>query len=392
MNTFGDLYNLNNHKVKIFDKEGIKALSNDQSKIMAIEEKDFSEIWIDEIEAKSEEIANKIISKFLSVKNLKDKVDWNDFEYVSRDIENIKRIGVIDGGNNTIESVGIVIYMVRATGIIFEEGKKPKYFRNLTIDTLIPFTKVRDRVRLIRDTHEIELARTLVEEKVDILIIDGSLFGLAARPPPGTQIEYKKKPDRSWFQDYIRFMNSLYNLLDTAEQAESYSSSEPPIILGLSKDSRAQHFLNRLNLMSDYQELTDSSFFWLVSEGKPGFVNPQVFDLTKFRMWLPEEVEHLWEKYQVMYSSYAILRNRAQPLRVDFPTWNKGREEELFSFLLEYADDDGYIFPMHFPHRESKVQDILMEKTYNAISAKILSRDEEVFQACFRKSRRERIG
>jgi hypothetical protein len=277
----------------------------------------------------------------------------------------------VDGGEGIIELLGASIYFIKASALFLENkpGSGESFIRDLDIDLIDYDDYTKERVDLLRDCMEFDVALECVEKlRPDYLFLDGSLHVKARKKPINCAEDslYRKK---------------LARLLRACKKNQVN-------LVGVSEDSRSKllagHLSGKYNIKFP-KFMTDSSILRLVAGNKPfktiEFTPQSKFEAEAFAG------EDLAARFPTLYLQ---VNEFANPLRVDAADWNKSMDETV-SIILELSKGSryyGYPIPLYLAHMDARINPKHAEWTANQISAHIRKKDSNLHDSVLRKNRR----
>ncbi len=303
----------------------------------------------------------------------------------------IKRLGAVDGGNQTQSFSGTTIVAAKAAGAIFELNRLPEWCNRANVGYISLPRNVQGYVALIRDICEISVAIELLSKNPHVQLLDGSLAGYAGVVIPSSILPYllkaKGKSDNPRYEYIARFKEYIY-LFD---RLLKIARKDSILLLGISKDSRARHLV-RQNELSD--ALTDVVVVRAVSKGRTGYTPP-----VPAAYFLSSQVGQYFEQEKLLdgdygnfLTSYFVLEKYRQPFRVDFPVWQEHRFDEIVKLMIGFADGEGFISPPHLVHNRARFDVKTMGATIAKFLRTVLEKDPELYDLYLRQQRRDQFG
>ncbi|MHA1144556.1 MAG: DNA double-strand break repair nuclease NurA [Candidatus Helarchaeota archaeon] len=350
----------------------------------------FDFVYDEGLMEKAKKEAKKIIenyTKFLeNVKNM--KFEYNPIECE----EKFRKIAALDGGEGLENLFASSIIVTRAGGAVFEPSKRiqPVKLYDMFISSLT--ADVDKFSNLLRDIAEFKLADQLLDYKPEILIMDGSLVGYYNRGLPLQVLGYLNVPtDEKPILEYIEQYKNYAKLFDKILKR---CRKENIIIMGVSKDSRVRYLVNKYKLD---KTLTDYGLIQLKMK-KSGYTPPIQATPRKMGMIRRDAIQEFFLKEGLFEEdlaefqiSYFKLKDRTRPVRVDFPTWQEDRFDEIVSVMKTYHDDQGFLLTAHLVHNWAVMNDEIKTNVINVIKSEILESDPMIYEAIFSDQRRMNI-
>jgi NurA-like 5'-3' nuclease len=191
-----------------------------------------------------------------------------------------------------------------------------------------------------------------------------------------------------FFSLYQKFIRAAYNLITKCILSDI-------ILVGVSKDSRADILIK--SLYSDSKKrppINDVSLINVISGGKAGFTKPIEFSpkISPVRQKVWKAANVFQEKeLQSFYLSYFVLKEGAQPIRVDSLLPQKKRLKEIQEAMVTYHDGNGFITPAYLTHKKAHMSADYGARIVNLVAEKIFQESPEVYKAFLSKRRRDVI-
>ncbi len=327
------------------------------------------------------------------VKELK-KIEYPFFDLPKQ--INPRKIAALDGGGFSEDFVGLAIIPSRAAGAIFEQNKDPIWIEEDDVEILTMDDDPRNFGSLFRDLLEVNVALKLAEMKPEILFLDGSITNFAYKGIPHSLIFYLEDLDSIDEGSYIEKFFSLYQkFIRAAYKLITKCILDDIVLVGVSKDSRANILIKHLHKDSKKQPpINDVSLINIISKGKSGFTKPIKFapkiSPTRQKVWKAANVFQE-DELQSFYLSYFILKDGAQPIRVDSLLPQKNRLKEIQEAMVTYHDGNGFITPAYLTHKKAHMSQDYGSRIVNLVVEKIFHESPEVYQAFLAKRRRDVI-
>jgi hypothetical protein len=275
----------------------------------------------------------------------------------------------VDGGEGLRELLGVGAYFIRASGLVLscDSGNGELFVRELDMNLMDYDDHIKERVELLRDGMEYDVALRCVEEhKPGILFMDGSLY-VKARRKPLNCLEYE-------------FYRKKYNrLLKTCKK-------EGVRLVGVSEDSKSRLFMHHLS--GEYKvkfpkHMTDSTILRILSKG--GSYRTQEF--TPPTGLETGEPDGLGAGFPTAYLQPAETAN---PLRVDVPAWETDFNGilSLIAGLCRGSGHYGYPIPLYLAHMDAHIPPSQMDWTVRQLVSYISKHDARLASTVLKPTRR----
>lgn len=278
----------------------------------------------------------------------------------------------VDGGEGIIELLGANIYFIRASGLLLEgsgQAKKEMFIRDLDMGLIDYDDHTKERVELLRDCMEFDVALKCVEQhKPEYLFLDGSMYVKARKKP------IKCPEDPVYRKKFVR-------LLKTCKKNSVN-------VVGVSEDSHSKLLSSHLSSKYNIQLprfMTDSSILRLIT-GNTEFKTMTFTPQSKF-----EADDRITEEIVVSFPTvYMQVSGLANPLRVDIADWNRPIEEAitLIISLSRGSRYYGYPIPLYLVHMDARIKPRHAEWAANQLATHIQKKDPSIYDAVLRKNRR----
>lgn len=303
-------------------------------------------------------------------------------------VKKIRKIAALDGGERLKNLVASSVIIVRGGGGVFE--KNEKIIKRVMHDIFIT-SRIQDLERfsnLIRDILEFKIALILLEDDPEVLVMDGSLVGYVTHGLPNEVAGHltkpsSEKPIQEYVEKYVEYLTLYNKLLKTCKEKKV-------LLLGVSKDSRAQYLVDEFHLN---RVLTDYALLKLKMK-KPCVTEPIVAGYKLQNETIQDfalKNDYLAEDLASFYICYFKLKHNSIPIRVDFPVWNHGRFQEIMQFMETYHDEKGFLMTAHLVHNWAVMKETIVNSAVNAIREEVLKLDPYIYDAIFVPQRREEI-
>ena len=265
----------------------------------------------------------------------------------------------IDGGEGFRELSGAGFYMVRATGLVMTENMGEKFLRDLDLGLISYDDNTKDRVELLREAMELEVAiKSIKEYKPDYVFLDGSLYVKASRKP----IECEE------YSVYVRNFQRLITLVQ----------KEGVRLVGVSEDSKSRllkQYLNQKYSVTFPDFFTDPTILNIISE-------KDKYSTVKLTP----------KKGGVGYTTaYLKVHKLANPLRIDSLDGEQELDKtlSLIEKLSKGSKHYGYPVPLFLAHLDAKINAKHTEWSSKRLSHYALREFPELAQAILGKTRRD---
>lgn len=278
----------------------------------------------------------------------------------------------VDGGEGIIELLGASLYFIRASGLLLEDvedKKKETFIRDLNMGLIDYDDYTKERVELLRDCMEFDVALKCVEQhKPEYLFLDGSLYVKARKKP------IKCVEDSIYRKKFVRLLKAC--------------KENKVNVVGVSEDSRSKLLANYLSTKYNIKLpkfMTDSSTLRLLA-GNKKFRTTEFTPKSKFEA----DAKVSGKMVASFPTVYLQVSEFANPLRVDIADWNKPIEEAI-SLIIELSKGSryyGYPIPLYLVHMDAKINPKHAEWAANQLSMHIQKKDPGLYDAVLRKNRR----
>ncbi|HUT80506.1 MAG TPA: DNA double-strand break repair nuclease NurA [Candidatus Bathyarchaeia archaeon] len=312
------------------------------------------------------------------------------------DIVKPKKIAAIDGGGFSEDLVGVTIVPSRAAGAIFEQNENPIWIEKEDLEILTIEEDPKNFGALLRDLLEVEVACDLISYNPVAIFLDGSITNFAYKGIPlsihhtlreGKEID-ESIPGYRFYQLFLKFIRSAYKLITECIKRDI-------LLIGVSKDSRTDILVKHLFAnKKNKPAISDTTFVKIKAGNRRCFTKP-----IEFTPELREERKKIWAAANVFtevelrkfYLSYFVLKEGAQPIRVDSLLPQKHRLSEIQELLSTYHDGNGFITPAYLTHNRAHMTNDYGERIINILAEKVLDDSPEIYQAFLSKRRRDII-
>lgn len=349
----------------------------------------------------SKEFESKIVAKAKKArKQLSDifkKIKEIDYEFYNLPTTiKPRKIAALDGGGFSEDFVGITVTPARAAGAIFEQNKDPIWIEETDVEILTIDDDPKNFGALFRDLLEVKVAQKLIEKKPEVIFLDGSITNFAYKGIPQS-IRYSLQDGQEIEDDSIgfKFYDLFLKYIKASYELLTKCIVDDILILGVSKDSRANILVNHLFEKSKKKPLiTDTTLVNIIANGRTGFTKPIEFSPKirdiRTKIWKAAEVFQEKE-LQSFNLSYVVLKERALPIRIDSLIPQQKRLKEIFEAMVTYHDGNGFITPAYLTHNRANMKQDLGNRIINYITEEIFDESPELYQAFFSQRRRDVI-
>lgn len=283
------------------------------------------------------------------------------------------RMCFVDGGEGLRELLGLGIYFIRASGLIHcmgeESGQSELFVRDLDMNVIDYDDHTKDRVELLREAMEFEVAiRCIKEHKPAIVFLDGSLYVKARRKP----VECS---------EYTLYRKKIVRLLKEAKKHDVR-------LVGVSEDSKSRMLGNHLGTRYKVKFpkfMTDSTILRILA-GNSVYRTIQFNPQSKFEA--DEGIESgLVAGFPTAYIQPTELSN---PLRCDVPDWERDFSGILscIAHLCRGSRHYGYPLPLYIAHMDAHISSSQMDWTERQIVNYLSKQDSVLGEAVLKATRR----
>ena len=306
-----------------------------------------------------------------------------------------RKIAALDGGGYSEDFVGITVMPARAAGAIFEQNKDPVWIEENDVEILTMEDDSKNYGALFRDLLEVKVALQLMEKKPDILFLDGSITNFAYKGIPHS-LRFSID-DVNTIEDgsYIdKFLNLYREFIQSAYKLITKCIETDVILVGVSKDSRADILGKHLFARKKKMQFNDVTLVNVIANGRTGFTKPieftpKISDLRR-TIWKASDVFQEKE-IQSFYLSYFILKESALPVRIDSLIPQKKFLKDIQKALVTYHDGNGFITPAYLTHNRAHMKQDLGQRIIDYIAEEVFDESPEIYQSFFAKRRRDVI-
>jgi NurA-like 5'-3' nuclease len=281
-------------------------------------------------------------------------------------------IGAEDGSINHKRYKSIVLYVVNATAVLYNNQIKEVKYSD--IDILYPYKDIDERLSIYRSIFELKTSLQVIDE-VELFLIDGSIFSdlivprnqgkwlgqedrkevMAFLPEIENSDEVeitsqklardlkgKDKFDKIAFLEYLEYLSCLEKLMEKGVNK----------LVGISKSSIRAEFKEGMPDMAIFEEVTSSS----------GYSQP-------FFKFLPKRFPVYREFFKnfVFTTFYARLEDKKGVLMLETP--REIGEEEIVKILsrLRSISVDGYPYLLRKAHKSVVIADKDMQRIASSL-------------------------
>lgn len=283
------------------------------------------------------------------------------------------RMCFVDGGEGLQELLGLGVYFIRASGLVLSpaggETSSELFLRDLDMNVIDYDDHTKERVELLRDGMEYDIAIRSIEEcRPGILFLDGSLYVKARRKP----IECL---------EYELYRKKFARLLRLCRR-------EGVRLVGVSEDSKSRlmaHHLASEHRVKFPKFMTDSTILRILSGGGP-------YRSVEFTP--PSRIEAGMGMGDGMAAGFptAYLQpsDLANPLRVDVPDWERDFDGilSLIARLCRGSGYFGYPLPLYLAHMDAHIPPSQMDWTVKQVVSYMSRHDIILGDAVMKATRR----
>ena len=331
-------------------------------------------LWLDKYSRRRTQILDSWSGFAKTVGELRAKIPSDSIFRKLHDAGEVEtRMCFVDGGEGFRELLGLGVYFIRASGLILSKspgaGHGELFIRDLDMNVIDYDDHTKDRVELLRDGMEYDVAIRCVEEvKPHILFLDGSLYVKARRKP----IECA---------EYELYRKKYARLLRLAKK-------EGVRLVGVSEDSKSR--LLAAYLASEHKVkfpkfMTDSAILRILSGGG-AFRTIEFTPPSRF-----ETEENIGEGIVASFpTAYMQPTGLSNPLRVDVPDWEKDLSGILSTIasLCKGSGQYGYPLPLYIAHMDACIAPAQMDWTVKQVVNYVSKRDSTLASAVLKSTRR----
>ncbi|MFH0862170.1 MAG: DNA double-strand break repair nuclease NurA [Candidatus Altiarchaeota archaeon] len=331
-------------------------------------------LWLDRYELRRGQILDKWSNLAHIVEEMRPTIPSElVFKKLLEGGETRGKMCFIDGGEGLRELLGLGVYFIRASGLTLcadESGPRGELFiRDLDMNMLDYDDHMKDRVDLLRDGMEYDVAMRCVQEhKPEMLVLDGSLHVKAGRRPVDC-LEYEL---------YRKKYSRLLRLC----------KREGVRIIGVSEDSRSRLFTRHLT--DEYgvtfpKHMTDSTILRILSTNG-GYMTREF--MPKYGQETAGGITGgITKGFRTAYMQPYSLAN---PLRIDAPDWEEDLTQavQTIACLCRGSGHYGYPLPLYLAHMDAKISSAQMDWTVKQIVSYISKRDDILADAVMKPTRR----
>jgi hypothetical protein len=331
-------------------------------------------LWLDRYEMRRAQILQNWSGFAKSVGELKSKIPQETlFHPLRKSIDLDSKMCFIDGGEGIRELLGLGIYFIRASGLMLcsrqnaESGEL--FIRDLDMNMISYDDHVKDRVDLLRDGMEYDIAiRCAKEHKPKIIFLDGSLHVKAGRRPVDC-VEYEY---------YRKKLNRLFRICKRDDIR----------LIGVSEDSRSRllsHHLSEEYGVEFPRHMTDSTILKILSTDG-GYMTCEFMP----RYGLERSGCEIGETPHGFKTAYMQPTRTANPLRIDAPEWEEDFEGAIgiIASLCKGSGHYGYPIPLYMAHLDARINTAQMDWTVKQMSTYLSKKDKILADSVVKPTRR----
>jgi len=331
-------------------------------------------LWLDRYSSRRSQILDSWSGFARAVDEMRLKMPRERvFSKLESSTEPAGRLAFVDGGEGLRELVGLGMYFIRASGLVLSHGEDSHqgelFVRDLDMNVIDYDDHVKERVELLRDSMEYDVAIRCVEEHSPrMLFLDGSLY-----------VKAKRKPLEC--MEYELYRKRFARLMRLCKRKHVK-------LVGVSEDSRSRLFAHHLTSEHKVRfpkHMTDSTILRILSGGggyrSVGFTPESRFEVD-------DAGEGMVFRFPTAYLQPTELSN---PLRIDVPDWDSSLDEavSLTAALCRGSGTYGYPLPMYLAHLDAHIPPHQMDWTVTQMVSYLSKHDPLLANGVFRKTRRD---
>ncbi len=330
-------------------------------------------LWLDKYSRRRAQILSSWSSYAKAVGELRTRIPEDEMFMELNEAGDVKsRMCFVDGGEGLRELLGLGVYFIRASGLMLstgEAGEGELFVRDLDMNVIDYDDHTKERVELLRDGMEFDVALKAVEEhSPEMVFLDGSLHVKSRRKPikcPEYEL-YRKK--------YVRLLRAC--------------RKRKIRLVGVSEDSKSRmltHHLAQKYGVKFPKYMTDSTVVRILA-------GDSIYRTVEFRPQSRFEADETIESGVVagFPTAYMQPTKLSNPLRVDVPDWEKDFSGVLsiIASLSKGSRQYGYPLPLYLAHMDAHIASAQMEWTVRQIVNYVGSRDALLGGAVLKATRR----
>jgi NurA-like 5'-3' nuclease len=326
------------------------------------------ELWLEKYGERRAEILNNWQTTVGRVENLSSELRK---ELIFQEIKKKETIHqsmcFVDGGEGIRELMGLGVYFIKASAFLMPKDEKTprdNFMRNLDMNFIEYNHCTKERIELMRDQLEFEIALQAIDEiEPDILFLDGSLY-----------VKAFKKP--IYCSEYAMYLEKYRELIKKCLERDI-------CLVGISEDSKSRlfsKFLEARHGVTIPKYLTDSSVIEILSPYSS-------FHTVEF---IPKNHHDNLFRNLAFPTTYVKTTPYSIPLRVDCLNKNSNLCEvaSIISTLSIGSGAYGYPIPLYVAHLDAKVRPAQVEWTVNQLVSYVSKNNGGEYDQILRHSRR----
>jgi hypothetical protein len=331
-------------------------------------------IWLDKYSRRRTQILDSWSGLATTVEDIKKKIPPEKlFKELDGTGDLNTRMCFVDGGEGLRELIGLGVYFIRASGLILtksgQEGQCELFTRDLDMNVIDYDDHTKERVELLRDGMEYDVAIKCVENhKPQVLFLDGSLY-----------VKARKKPIKCL--EYELYRKKYARLLKLCKK-------ESVRLVGVSEDSKSRLLSNHLAQEHNVKFpkfMTDSTILRIFSGSRP-YRTIEFTPQTKF------ETEDIIDRGIVssFHTAYMQPTELSNPLRIDVPNWEEDFNGiiSLVAALCKGSGQYGYPLPLYIAHMDAHIPPSQMDWTVKQVVNYVSKRNSTLANAVLKATRR----
>lgn len=268
------------------------------------------------------------------------------------------RIGSVDGGSQSYDFTAVSVIFVQASGTVFIQEMRPEWHELKKIHLSSATSNLSRYKAIYRDILEIKVARALLKDDPEIILLDGVHGSYFSRGFPETIWQrlrdqngeiYPHQPGFDFLEAYDHFFLEYSKLIDSCLKKDI-------LLLGVAKDSRYKRLVDSFDI-PNVIGITDPVLVKWNYGGKTGYTDP--FPTKPF---IDNISQMRWRKLKITnikanpFTSYFQISSKSIPFRVDILAEQVNRIEEIAEIIVTYHDGNGFLLPPHFAHKQAHTQ------------------------------------
>lgn len=319
------------------------------------------DLWIKKFNLRKAQISEVLSEHQKSVESLKGRIPCAEVFAPLKEFDGSGRKSMcfVDGGEGYRELLGAGLYFVRASSLFMSEEVGERFVRDLDLGVISYDDNTKDRVELLREALEFEVAlKTITEYNPAYVFLDGSLYVKSSRK----QIECR---------EYSGYAQKFGELVDCARDAGA-------CLVGVSEDTKSRlfkHYLSSRYGVAFPEYFTDPTILSMLSP----YVRYRTITLSP-------------KSNGVVYpTAYMNVNELSSPLRVDV-LQDDGRFGEVLSLILYLSRGSkrfGYPLPLYLAHLDARIRPKHADWSARQLKHYSLKENPCLGGALFRERRRE---